>query len=620
MASRSSFLSKAYSAARRAGLPDPAARVAAAQAALESNYGKSAPGNNFFGIKAGKSWKGATQKLKTWEVIDGKKVTIKDSFRKYEDFAQSFKDWASLVGKRWPGVITAQTFEDAVAALKAGLPGGYATDPNYASKLAAMNARMGDQLGATLPDEMASPSSMTREQALTPDTQTFAPGTTPVHPSQLGGLNMANPNFSGAKPLTAGQQYRAAALAEYGQTRALNQQPPSYSPPNPGALRGRPIGALPSQLGGITMANPNFSGIKRGPLAPALSRPSAPPSNFAKGTMPTAAPKANRIGGMDYAVAPERFGPAIQNAVRPSLAPSGLPAARMQSTVAGRPATPAPTGLPAARAQTTVATRPNTPAPTGLPPAPSQASVMGALSQRAGLEAIKDDSLVGPVTAPAINPAIANLPNRPLHQVVPPVAMPTVLTNYPVANIPASQNIGPPRENFAYTAPTASDVYSGKASVGFDSVGNRVASIPGGTSVTNKYGATTGMVNNYQTAVGSGSMPSIPGMSMPSKSTVRGALTGAGIGASLGPLGALAGLIGGGALASAMANKNGTTGAATGQSGGGLGALFGSIFGGSKSPAGSSSGRSSGTSSKSGGLGQSTSGVGATHSKSDRFN
>jgi len=38
-----------------------------AQGGKESNWGKSAPGFNFFGIKAGKSWKGETQELKTWE-------------------------------------------------------------------------------------------------------------------------------------------------------------------------------------------------------------------------------------------------------------------------------------------------------------------------------------------------------------------------------------------------------------------------------------------------------------------------------------------------------------------------------------------------------------------------
>lgn len=38
-----------------------------AQAGIESRWGNSAPGNNFFGKKAFSSWKGATQKLKTWE-------------------------------------------------------------------------------------------------------------------------------------------------------------------------------------------------------------------------------------------------------------------------------------------------------------------------------------------------------------------------------------------------------------------------------------------------------------------------------------------------------------------------------------------------------------------------
>jgi flagellum-specific peptidoglycan hydrolase FlgJ len=43
------------------------ALVTLAQAATESGYGKYAFGNNFFGIKAGSAWTGATQKLKTWE-------------------------------------------------------------------------------------------------------------------------------------------------------------------------------------------------------------------------------------------------------------------------------------------------------------------------------------------------------------------------------------------------------------------------------------------------------------------------------------------------------------------------------------------------------------------------
>lgn len=43
------------------------ALVTMAQAALESGWGKHAPGFNFFGIKPGSAWTGAVQRLKTWE-------------------------------------------------------------------------------------------------------------------------------------------------------------------------------------------------------------------------------------------------------------------------------------------------------------------------------------------------------------------------------------------------------------------------------------------------------------------------------------------------------------------------------------------------------------------------
>ena len=57
--------------------------VIIAQAAIESNWGRSVLSsryNNFFGIKAGKSWKGKTVNMKTGEVFDGKQVTINSNF------------------------------------------------------------------------------------------------------------------------------------------------------------------------------------------------------------------------------------------------------------------------------------------------------------------------------------------------------------------------------------------------------------------------------------------------------------------------------------------------------------------------------------------------------------
>jgi len=158
-----------------------------------------------------------------------------------------------------------------------------------------------------------------------------------------------------------------------------------------------------------------------------------------------------------------------------------------------------------------------------------------------------------------------------------------------------------------YTRPaaTAYDVYSGLANTAMDNTGrNRVDSLPGGvTSVTNQYGATTGMTpGGYQTAVGS--MPSIPGMSMPSKSTVGGAVKGGLVGAGVaGPVGGVIGALAGALAAKAIADqKKGAAPSVPGQTSGGLGGLFGSIFGGNTaSKSGVSSGKSGSTSSKSSG-------------------
>jgi hypothetical protein len=135
MSKQEDFVAGVYAAAKNIGLSDPAARVAAAQAALETGYGRAVKGNNFFGIKAGKSWNGKKQSFNTWEEVNGKRVNIKDQFRAYATPEESLKDWANLMERRFPDVLTAPTFDEAVAALNAGKKGGYATDTKYASKL-----------------------------------------------------------------------------------------------------------------------------------------------------------------------------------------------------------------------------------------------------------------------------------------------------------------------------------------------------------------------------------------------------------------------------------------------------------------------------------------------------
>src|ERR1039458_8041620 len=68
-----------------------------AQAALESAWGKHAPGNNFFGIKADSSWTGDTQTLNTHEVINGVSTPTTALFRKYATPEDSFIDHGNFL-------------------------------------------------------------------------------------------------------------------------------------------------------------------------------------------------------------------------------------------------------------------------------------------------------------------------------------------------------------------------------------------------------------------------------------------------------------------------------------------------------------------------------------------
>ena len=119
----------AQAAAEQTGI-DP--RIIVAQAALESGWGKSAPGNNFFGIKShGQS---GGQNLNTTEVINGETVQINDSFRQYGSADESVQGYAEFMmeNPRYRDMMAAEGLEAQVAALGAS---GYATDPDYAAKI-----------------------------------------------------------------------------------------------------------------------------------------------------------------------------------------------------------------------------------------------------------------------------------------------------------------------------------------------------------------------------------------------------------------------------------------------------------------------------------------------------
>lgn len=106
----------------------------ASQAAIETGYGKHAPNNNLFGVKSHGKSEGAS--LKTKEVINGKEVTQTANFREYKSYDEAIADRLKFTEEnpryRKNGYFDAQTAKEKAEALQRA---GYATDPNYASKI-----------------------------------------------------------------------------------------------------------------------------------------------------------------------------------------------------------------------------------------------------------------------------------------------------------------------------------------------------------------------------------------------------------------------------------------------------------------------------------------------------
>ncbi len=155
-----SYFDHAEKAQRQTGIP---ALFALAQSALESGWGKHAPGNMLFGMKVGSGqnyggWKGEKQLLTTTEystssvksfpyVYPGYPVQsssgkwqykVKDYFRAYPSPLHSLLDWAGLLtgSSRYQGAM--QTVADPYRFAEEIAKAGYATAPDYADKVKAV--------------------------------------------------------------------------------------------------------------------------------------------------------------------------------------------------------------------------------------------------------------------------------------------------------------------------------------------------------------------------------------------------------------------------------------------------------------------------------------------------
>lgn len=125
-----------------------------AQAALETGWGKSAIGNNLFGITKGSSWRGAVQLVTTTEYFSTPNVTfkapekvlsvtklgekrykysVKRLFRDYDSVAQCLEDHTAILKKSgyadaWPYRNDPRKFTEMIVN---NIGAKYATSPEY---------------------------------------------------------------------------------------------------------------------------------------------------------------------------------------------------------------------------------------------------------------------------------------------------------------------------------------------------------------------------------------------------------------------------------------------------------------------------------------------------------
>jgi flagellar protein FlgJ len=131
--------SAAQQVAQEVGIP---ASYMLGQAGHETGWGRSeikqADGSNsfnVFGIKAGKGWTGKVAEVTTTEYVNGQAQKVKAKFRAYDSYQDAFRDYARLISdspryaKVMDSLQSAQSFASGLQRA------GYATDPQYATKL-----------------------------------------------------------------------------------------------------------------------------------------------------------------------------------------------------------------------------------------------------------------------------------------------------------------------------------------------------------------------------------------------------------------------------------------------------------------------------------------------------
>lgn len=121
------------------------ADVLLAQAALETGWGRHVihtgdgrSSHNLFNIKADQRWDGERVNVNTLEYRDGLPQQERADFRRYDSYAQSFSDYVAFLQNNPRYQHALEVGGDSVAYAEELQKAGYATDPEYATKIKSL--------------------------------------------------------------------------------------------------------------------------------------------------------------------------------------------------------------------------------------------------------------------------------------------------------------------------------------------------------------------------------------------------------------------------------------------------------------------------------------------------
>ena len=187
--------------------------VAIAQGALESAWGTSAPNNNLFGIKG--NYNGNSANMATWESYGGIRYDIVDSFRAYPDWNTSIKDYGAFLNVK-SRYAKALGLTDPQKQIQAIWEAGYATDPDYVSKIMSIiNANDLRKYDAMVLNGEISTPQATQPVPMTSNSYTVKKGDTLTKIAKLHGVRIIDlktwNNIENANLIQIGQVLKTSA-------------------------------------------------------------------------------------------------------------------------------------------------------------------------------------------------------------------------------------------------------------------------------------------------------------------------------------------------------------------------------------------------------------------------